>query len=244
MKCSSRPTASSSSRQVGLALVGLFAALCHPVAAGESVRSDQVEQAIAEAVRARMGEVASVDVTLGHVRLTDNAGLELEARPAPGARLGRRTRFTLYQPAAEGGVAQRVGYAVAEAHATIVHLRTARPIARGTVLEVDDLVQAEGDVGSVLLKPLPTLAQVLGSTAARTLTEGDLISAATIRPPTLVRSGDVVVTRVRVGSVVVTGRTTATRSGQLGDVVGLVNEESGRRLRGRVIAAGEVEVVR
>jgi flagella basal body P-ring formation protein FlgA len=43
---------------------------------------------------------------------------------------------------------------------------------------------------------------------------------------------------------VVAGRTRATESGQLYDVIGLLNEDSGRRLRGRVVGEGEVEVVR
>lgn len=244
MKCFSRSIVSSSRRRVVLAQTGVLVVLGLTVAAGESARGDQVEQAIVDAVRLRMGEAIDIDVAVGQVRLIKDAGLELEARPAPGARLGRRTRFTLYRhTSSEGDGTQRVGYAVAEARATMAHLRTSRPIARGTVISESDLVLAESDVGSVLLKPLPTLAEVVGSTAVRHMTEGALISSKAIRPPTLVRTGDVVLTRVRVGVVVVAGRTTATRNGQLGDVIGLVNEQSGRRLRGRVVASGEVEVV-
>lgn len=243
MRCSSRSTASSSRRHA-VVRTGVLIAVGLTTAVGASSPHDRVEEAIADAVRSKMGEVSEVEVTLGQVRLADEAGLALEARPAPGARLGRRTRFTLYGLASTTGTRERVGYAVAEARATMAHLRTSRAIKRGTVIADADLVEVESDVGSVLLKPLPTLEEAVGSTAARTLTEGDLISATAIRPPTLVRTRDIVLTRVRVGAVVVTGRTTATESGQLGDVIGLINEVSGRRLRGRVIASGEVEVVR
>ena len=43
--------------------------------------------------------------------------------------------------------------------------------------------------------------------------------------------------------VTVSGHATAKESGELGDVIALVNELSGRRLTGRVVALGEVEVV-
>ena len=105
------------------------------------------------------------------------------------------------------------------------------------------VVSTEADVGSVPLKPLPTLDEVVGSTAARPLKADALVGHTSIRLPTLVRPGDLVVTRVRVGVVVVAGHTTATETGHLGEVIGLINEQSGRRLQGRVVAAGEVEVV-
>ncbi len=244
MRCSSRSTVLSSNRWTTLAQTGVLVVLSLSVVLGESDRMVRVERAIADAVRATMGDVVRVDVTVGQIRLSDAVTAELEARPAPGARLGRRTRFTLYRrPTGDAAVAERVGYAVAEANATIMHLRTARPIKRGTIFSVDDLIQAEADVGSVPLKPLPTLEQVVGATAKRHLTEGALVSSTVVRPSTLVRTGDLVLAQVRVGAVVVAGRTTALQSGQLGDVIGLVNEQSGQRIRGRVVAPGEVEVV-
>lgn len=244
MRCSSRSTALSGNRSTTLAQTGVLVVLSLAVGVAESDQTLRVERAISDAVRVRMGEVTEVQVAVGQIRLEDGVTGELEARPVSGARLGRRTRFTLYRQSTEAaGAGERVGYAVAEAHATMTHLRTARSIARGAVLSLEDLVESDADVGSVPFTPLPTLNEVVGSTTKRHLTEGALISRMLIRPPTLVRARDVVLTRARVGVVVVAGRTTATESGQLGDVIGLVNKESGRRLRGRVVALGEVEVV-
>ena len=78
--------------------------------------------------------------------------------------------------------------------------------------------------------------------AVRDLRAGDLLSRTVIRLPMLVRRGSEVVTHARVGVVVVTGRATAREPGRLGDLISLVNDESGRQLTGRVVAAGEVEV--
>ena len=99
------------------------------------------------------------------------------------------------------------------------------------------------DVGMVALAPLPTLDEVVGATMSRPLKADALISRSAIRLPTLVRTGDLVVTHVRVGAVVAAGRTTAIESGQLGEVIDLLNKQSGQRMRGRVVAHGEVEVV-
>ena len=130
MRCSSRSTVLSSNRWTTLAQTGVLVVLSLSVVLGESDRTVRVERAIADAVRATMGDVVRVDVTVGQIRLSDAVTAELEARPAPGARLGRRTRFTLYRrPTGDAAVAERVGYAVAEANATIMHLRTG-PIAR------------------------------------------------------------------------------------------------------------------
>ena len=242
MRCSNRSTPSSSNGVVTLA--GMMVMLWVGTTAAASDQTQRVEQAIADAVRARIGEAAEVHVTVGQVRLPDDEIAALEARPVSGARLGRRTRFTLYlPPAAPNQKAQRVGYAVAEAHATLEHVQTARPISRGVVLTAEDVVVTTADVGRVPLAPLPTIDEVLGATLSRPLKAGVLIGRTAIRLPMLVRTGDLVVTRVQVGAVVVAGRTTATESGQLGEVIGLLNEQSGRRLRGRVVAQGEVEVV-
>ena len=217
-------------------------AITAAAADGDTVR--QVELAIAAAVRSRMGDMAEVSVTIGQVRLLDGEFNDLEARPAPGARLGRPTRFTLYQkPTDLSGVAARIGYAVAETHVEVGHVHAVRPIGRGTVLAADDLVAIEGDVGAILMRPLPTHPDLVGAMASRDLRSGDLITSTVIRLPKLGRARESVVVTVHVGSVTVSGHATAKESGELGDVIALVNELSGRRLTGRVVALGEVEVV-
>ena len=247
MRCSSRSIASFSSAAAGrvwLAAMLVAVAAVLTAAAADGQTAPRVELAIAEAVRSRISPTAEVDVTIGQTRLIDGEFTDLEARPAPGARLGRPTRFTLYQKSTgPSGVAARIGYAVAEIHVAVEHLRAARPIGRGTVLAADDLVAIDGDVGAVLMRPLPTATDLGGAQASRDLRSGDLITSTVIALPKLVRARESVVVTVQVGSVTVTGHAIAKKSGELGDVIALVNEQSGRRLTGRVVALGEVEVV-
>ena len=249
MRCSSRSIASFSNVAVRQVWFAAMMVAVSPVGAAVSAAADgdtarRVELAIAEAVRGRIGETAEVSVTIGQVQLIDGDFTDLEARPAPGARLGRPTRFTLYQrPVDRSGVAQRIGYAVAEIHVAVEHMRAVRPISRGTVLAADDLVAIEGDIGAVVMRPLPTHSDLVGAMASRNLRSGDLITTTVIALPRLVRARESVVVTVRVGSVTVSGHATAKESGERGDVIALVNEESGRRLLGRVVALGEVEVV-
>ena len=250
MRCSSRSIASFSSAAAGRVWLAAMLVAMPSVAAvltaatADEQTAPRVELAIAEAVRSRISPTAEVDVTIGQTRLIDGEFTDLEARPAPGARLGRPTRFTLYQKSTSpSGVAARIGYAVAEIHVAVEHLRAARPIGRGTVLAADDLVAIDGDVGAVLMRPLPTQTDLAGAQASRDLRSGDLITSTVITLPKLVRARESVVVTVQVGSVTVSGHATAKESGELGDVIALVNEQSGRRLSGRVVALGEVEVV-
>ena len=245
MRCSSRSIALSSSARRRAWLV----AVMMPVAAGIALENvtaalPNVEQAIANAIRERVGDGADVSVTLGQVRLAADDVIDFEARPVPGARLARPTRFTLYRKSTgEVRATGRVGYAVAETRVSMEHVRAARSIGRGTVLSEDDLVLTVGDIGGVPLKPLPIHTDLIGARVSRALRAGDLVTSTMVSLPKLVRARESVVVSARVGVVTVFGRATATQSGELGEVISLLNEESGRRLKGRVVALGEVEVV-
>ena len=174
MRCSSKSIHSSSSGQTILA--GLLVLLWMGTAVGASDHTQRVEQAIADAVRAQIGESAEVRVTLGLVRLPETELRALEARPVSGARLARPTRFTLYRRSADRSQsAERVGYAVAEVHATFEHLRTVHPVSRGTVLTAEDVMQTVADVGMVALATLPTLDDVVGATMSRPLKANELV---------------------------------------------------------------------
>ena len=113
MRCSSRSIASFSSAAAGRVWLAAMMVTIPPAGAAFAADEDtvvRVELAIAEAVRNRIGARAEVSVTIGQVRLIDGEFTDLEARPAPGARLGRPTRFTLYhRPVDRSGVAARIG---------------------------------------------------------------------------------------------------------------------------------------
>jgi flagella basal body P-ring formation protein FlgA len=245
MRCSPRSTTSHArgawrARRRGAAGgAGLaLAAWLVPVltAAPEGIES-AAERAIEEAVRHRIGASAVVRVSALLVRMLPGAdGARLVATPEPGARLGRPMKFTLRWIGARG-----FGEAGCVVRVELPHHRTRRAIARGHVIGDEDVERVTGEVGEVPLRGLP--AEVRGARTTRDLPAGTVLSAALIAIPPLVRSGDSVVAVVRLPGMEARGRAVAAQNGELGEVIRIVNADSGRPLRARVTARGEVEVM-
>jgi flagella basal body P-ring formation protein FlgA len=64
-----------------------------------------------------------------------------------------------------------------------------------------------------------------------------------VKAQPLVRSGDTVSVRFRLGPVEATGKAVAQQSGFRHDRIKLINPDSRRTMVGRVVGAGEVEVM-
>lgn len=202
-----------------------------------------VARAIEAAVQRRMGGVRVVIETL-QVQGATSVPDGVAARPDPNARIGRQVRFALVR--CEGASLRcndRVGTAVAVVTVGGSHARAARPIPRGTMLGEADLVDVDGDPGSVPLRPLPLAADLVGARALRDIEQGQPVAEPWVRPAPLVRSGETVTARVVLDGIVATARGVASQSGGRGALISLVNPESGRRLKGRVTGPREVEVV-
>lgn len=103
-----------------------------------------------------------------------------------------------------------------------------------------DIEMVIDEVGRVPLKPVPRV--IPGMRALRDIRGGDMLVARMFTALALVKAGDEVVTRASVGGVEVTGRAIAAQNGQFGRIIRVVNPDSGKRLRGRVIGEREVEV--
>jgi flagellar basal body P-ring formation protein FlgA len=195
--------------------------------------------AIAQAVRQRMGP--EVDVAVDEIAVTAApvAG-EVEATPAPGARTGRPSHFSLTVTTASGP--RRVGSAMATVRVEGAVLRAARALARGDVLSESDVVVARGRADRVALRRLPAAAEIAGARVTRAVPEGEVLAIDVLALQPAVRSGQQVRLRATVGGVVAHGVAVATENGRLGEVVRVVNTDSKRTLTGRVVGAGEVEV--
>ena len=198
-------------------------------------RDTAVRAAIAASVRARAGAAASVALELRLVETAPGAAVE-SADPEPGARFGRPARFRLR------AAGRTVGYAVSVVHVSLPHLRLTHGIDAGSVIGAGDLRQDIGDPGPLPIEALPAQAAVVGSTALRALLEGEVVTPRVVRVAPMVRSGDVVVTRVVIDGVEAVGVATALQSGGVGDVIRLVNPASRRQLRGRITGKSAVEV--
>jgi flagella basal body P-ring formation protein FlgA len=210
--------------------------------------------AIVEAVRARMG--SDVDVTIGALQIRQANGARpsssIAAVPDVGARIGGFVRFALYDrgTTSTAGAAvtrqmsgRRVGTADAEIFVIADQVRARHAIPRGQVIAKDDVEVVREDLGRMPLKTLPGARLAIGARALRSIAAGERIAATMIAATAMVKSGDAVQTIVRLGSLEARGTAIATQTGTLGEEIGLVNVNSRRTLRGRVIGEREVEVM-
>jgi flagella basal body P-ring formation protein FlgA len=200
---------------------------------------DLAPHAIAEAVRARMGEVRVAIVELRipnpESRIPDAT---LVAAPEPSSRLGRAMRFVL---SSGGG---RVGSVVATLHVTGSAVRATRAIARGEAVPAEALEAADVELSGMLLRRLPSLEEVAGSQARRDIAAGEVLTDALVIAPPAVRSGDEVSVSVTAGRVEVVGVGRASGSGRTGDVIRVVLPSSRTPRTARITGPGSVEIVR
>jgi flagella basal body P-ring formation protein FlgA len=242
-------------RAFGFAVLFAMAIVARPGAAGvvgggtgnegDSGNGDPlVRDAIVAAVKARMGDTASVTVREMRVRGLETvdgmAVSRMAAVPDAGSRVGGFVRFLLYEDAKHE---RRAGSVDAEVHVTAPHLRARRALPHRTMLEPGDLERVTGDVGRMPLEALPDERMLAGARVTRPIAEGRPIVASMVASTQLVKSGDEVRTIVRIGALEARGSAIAAQSGTLGDEIRVVNADSKRALKVRVTGEGEVEVI-
>jgi flagella basal body P-ring formation protein FlgA len=252
MRCSRKSTTCRSSAWLA-AIIVCAAALLGALAGVAAAQADTaggsmdatVRRAITAAVRSRIGSDA--DVALSGLSFQTTAAVsDLVADPEPGARIGRRVRFTLQS--ADAGTAIQPYRQVGTASVTILvvapHVEAARAIPRGTVLQAADLQLSQSAIDDLPLAALPIEQDLTGARAVRDLRSGEVLTSALVAIPPLVRTGDSVIVHVRFPGGEVMGRATASQNGTRGELIRLVNPSSGHALQGRVVGPDEVEVVR
>lgn len=193
-----------------------------------------------ETVRTAFGSRAQVRLSAPVVSMVGEGVDVTRAVPEPASRTAGPIRFVLYGETA--GQERRIGRLTARVEVAATHLRARRQIEARTVLTADDVEAVDGDIGRQVLSQLPAMDAVVGTVARKTLLAGELITPLTIVARPLVTSGGEVTTVARLGGLEVRGRAIAAQSGGLGDTVIVVNPDSRKRLRGRVMAEAQVEV--
>jgi flagella basal body P-ring formation protein FlgA len=215
------------------------------VTATATEADEQARAAIVASVRDRMGRDVAVSIESLDVRRIDlvdgQAPGPVRAVPDAGSRVGGPMRFLLVD-ASTREAARRVGSADVVLRVSARHVRTQREVARGELISAAQVVAATDDVGRAPLQRLPVLEDVVGAAARRHLAPGAMVFRNVLDAPPLVRSGDEVTTIVRLGSVEVRGKAVSAETAAMGEVVRVVTNR--RNLRGRVVAAGEVEIQR
>jgi flagellar basal body P-ring formation protein FlgA len=125
----------------------------------------------------------------------------------------------------------------------VPHARATRGLSRGETLAAEDLADRAAEVGAVLLQRLPQSGELVGARVLRDVLADEVVtrSVAAVRP--LVQSGDAVAIRARSEGVVVQAPGVATQSGDPGETIRVVNRESRRTVKARIVAPGTVEVI-
>lgn len=163
------------------------------------------------------------------------------AVPEPGSRTGGPVRFVLY--ATEGTVRARAGRLTAVVTVSAPHVRTVAAQPAHAVIDAHAVVAQDGPVGRIVFGALPAYDDLAGRRLRRAVPADTVLTMTAIAPTAMVRSGRDVVTVARVDGLEVRGRAVAVQSGDLGDVVLVVNPDSRKRLRGRVVGPATVEVL-
>ena len=210
--------------------------------AGTASLESRVADALAAEVRSRMG--VSAVVLVDHVEIAVRSRVEgsVGVTIAPDARLDAPIEFGIVGPGPSGR-AVSIGRGRANVQVSVSHAVAARTITRGTVLTVNDVAEVVGPPGAVPVRRLPTVAGLVGATLRRDAASGEVVTVQSVTLPPAVRVGDVVQARASIGSVQVMGALTVLDNGAEGAIVRVVNRESRRELRARVIRSGVVEVI-
>ncbi len=220
----------------------LFAGPGGPAATPVAALDARVRAAVTEAVRTRMGDEAEVSVEQMQVT-GEPASPFLQAVPAPNARLGGRVHFRLLGADGRGDAARVVGSASALITVDVEHVRVRALVPRGRQLGDGDIEASRDRLVDVPLRRLPRLDEVAGTRTLVNLAPGEIVahSAVTVRPA--VKSGQRVRATARVGGLTVVAALVAVQDGTPGAIIRVVNKDSRRELRARVVGPGVVEVI-
>lgn len=121
-------------------------------------------------------------------------------------------------------------------------LVSARPLARNTVLNANDLTLQERDTSLLRDKYLVDPQQAIGMRLTRPVPPDSIITFAVIEQNEIVRRGDKVVISASNDSVSVRMPGEALESGALGAQIRVRNTRSDRQIKARVVGPGQVKV--
>lgn len=192
-------------------------------------------EAIRRAVDERLG--GGNDVAIVTIDVPERAGAAFtSARPDPAARLGRPMRFTLVpvsgSPVVAVATLQVVGH----------HVVAQRSLARHDIIAAEDVSTVRGELRDMPIRRLPSGEQLMGSRVLRPIAAGSVVLPGAVAVRRAVEPGDKVTVVAVYGDIEVSATLRATDGGDPGDVIRVVNTDTRRSLRGRVVKEGLVEV--
>lgn len=234
----------SSARAAAAAVAAaIVASLLQATPAGADATAADLQSAEAaarHAVRAIFGVGADVQLSALVLSLALSGGSVVSAVPEPSSRTAGPVRFVLY---GDRDGRRRIGRLTARVDVRTAHVRARGHVAARVVPAPEAVETVVDDIGRQLLAPLPTLAAVTAATTRKALAPGEVVTQTALVLAPLVTSGQDVMTVARVGALEVRGRAVAAQSGQLGETVIVVNPDTRKRLRARIVGDALVEVL-
>ena len=192
-------------------------------------------EAIERAVAQRIGGDVAVRVTTLQTDVASEAGLAAQLDPT--ARLGQPMRVVMVS-----GWLRR-GAAVATVQAVARFARAAHAIGRDEAITSADIDIVTGELPGIALRRLPAPGEIVGLKTRRAIAAGEALTSAVLIAPPSVKSGDKVTVKVTVGNVEVTGHAIASGTGNDGDVIHILQPNTRRPVKARILGPGSVEVV-
>ena len=231
------------------AALGLVLLSVTPVVVSCENSDSAVRTAIADAVKARVG--ADADVVVSRVQIFAREGdacsraSACQVTPDPSARLGHTIRFALSAIRRDGAVTrfERIGAAEADISVTAAVVRATAVIRRGDLIPAAALESVPLPLADMPLRRMPAAAELAGAKALRDIAPGEPLMAGMVLVTPAVKTGQHVTAFSRVGSVEVSATLLAAESGVSGDIIRLVNPDSRRAMRARIVSSNRVEII-
>jgi len=209
------------------------------------IREDHIRAATIAAVHQRMG--AGVQVIVDVVQIFSAPGdfESIDVAPNPDAQIGEHVVCVLRAEVGSGASrrALGIGHVVVNLHVTVEHAIATRAIMRGQTIGPSDVVSETSEVTGVPLRRLPTAEELVGARVLRNVAEGAVVVAPAVATLGAVRSGQEVRAVANVGGAEVSATLVSLQNGQIGDVIRVVNRDTRRELRARVVGTAAVEVI-
>ncbi len=227
--------------------LGLFLIASAPVVASCEDRDGAVREAIGAALKQRVG--ADAEVIVGALRIfsrtADPCAATCVVTPDPGSLLGQTIRFALQTPAKGTATPRliRTGSVEASVRVTVPGVRAATIIHRGDVVSDQEVRKASIDLSGVPLRRSLVVADVVGARALRDIAAGEQLTPSMLLVLPVVRTGQHVTGLSRFGGAEVSATLMAAESGVSGDIIRMVNPDSRRPLRARILSSTLVEIV-
>jgi flagella basal body P-ring formation protein FlgA len=170
----------------------------------------------------------------------DVSNLRMEFEPIASSSLGR---VPLVVRAYQGDKPVQTIRLIADVARRMDVLTIARSVARGQVLQADDVKSQKLFVTDARNAPIVDPAMVVGQLAVAALRPGTVITSEHVRSPILVKKGDTVMVRCIAGGLVITTPARATEDGFADKRITLINERSRETFTARVTGPREAVIV-